>query len=224
MTAGWSLVVPVKGTIDAKSRLGDDRSAQERSSLALAFAHDTVVAAVGTARVARVYIVTDAEIDWPASTTAGTAATAATATVVVVPEGERRGLNAAIDRGIHAAMGSLESSAPAAGIAVLLGDLPALRSEDLDAALASAEEVDRGFVPDAEGTGTTLLTARAGLPLEPRFGEDSAAAHAALGHVSLDAGTSLRRDVDVPAALEEAVRLGVGERTRAALSPQRIRS
>ncbi|MET1015670.1 MAG: 2-phospho-L-lactate guanylyltransferase, partial [Leifsonia flava] len=138
MTAGWSLVVPVKGTIDAKSRLGDALSAQERSSLALAFAHDTVVAAVASARVARVYVVTDAEIDWPASTTAGAAET-----VVVVPEGERRGLNAAIERGIRAAGRSLESSAPAAGIAVLLGDLPALRSEDLDAALASAENIDR---------------------------------------------------------------------------------
>ncbi|MEL4319180.1 2-phospho-L-lactate guanylyltransferase [Leifsonia sp. YIM 134122] len=204
MTVGWSVVVPVKGTIDAKSRLGDDLSARERSSLGLAFAHDTVEAAAGSARVARVYVVTDADAEWPA-------------VVFVVPEGERHGLNAAIVRGIHAAESSLDSSAPGAGITVLLGDLPALRSEDLDAALMSAEEVDRGFVPDAEGTGTTVLTARAGVSLEPRFGAGSAAAHAALGHVRLDAGTSLRRDVDVPAALEEAVRLGVGERTRAAL-------
>ena len=211
MTAGWIVVVPVKGTIDAKSRLGDGFSATERSSLGLAFAHDTVAAAVASARVARVYVVTDAEIDWPE-------------TVVVVPEDERNGLNAAIERGIHAAERSQGLPQQAGGIAVLLGDLPALRSEDLDAALASAEEIDRGFVPDAEGTGTTMLTARAGLPMQPRFGAGSAAAHAALGHVRLDAGTSLRRDVDVPAALEEAMMLGVGERTQAALSQGRIRS
>ncbi|KQX04990.1 MULTISPECIES: 2-phospho-L-lactate guanylyltransferase [unclassified Leifsonia] len=209
MTAGWSLVVPVKGTIDAKSRLGDELPAAERSSLALAFAYDTVAAALAAERVERVYVVTDAEVDWPSS-------------VTVVPEGGRRGLNAAIELGIDAAGGGPEPET--AGIAVLLGDLPALRSDDLDAALTSAEGVDRGFVPDAEGTGTTLLTARAGLALEPRFGEASAVAHAGLGHARLEAAPSLRRDVDVPAALDEAVRLGVGGRTSAALALQGIRS
>ncbi|KQO95882.1 2-phospho-L-lactate guanylyltransferase [Leifsonia sp. Leaf264] len=217
MTRGWFLIVPVKGTIDAKSRLGDQLSARARSSLGLAFAYDTVVAAASSARVARVFVVTDADVDvdWPAA-------------VVVVPEGERNGLNAAIERGIRAAEKAAESSPgsspQAAGIAVLLGDLPALRAPDLDAALAAAEDVDQGFVPDAEGTGTTLLTARAGLPLVPRFGAGSAAAHAGHGHARLDAGASLRRDVDVPTALDDAVALGVGERTRAALAAQGIRS
>lgn len=215
MTRGWFLIVPVKGTIDAKSRLGDQLSARARSSLGLAFAYDTVIAAASSARVARVFVVTDADVDWPDA-------------VVVVPEGERKGLNAAIERGIRAAESAAESSPDSPrhgpGIAVLLGDLPALRGQDLDAALAAAEDVDRGFVPDAEGTGTTLLTARAGLPLVPRFGAGSAAAHAGHGHARLDAGASLRRDVDVQTALDDAVALGVGERTRAALAVQGIRA
>ena len=79
-------------------------------------------------------------------------------TVADEPDG---GLNAALEHGARQAAG------PA--VAALSSDLPALRPEELAAALAAAEAAPRCFVPDAHGTGTTLLTA-VGTPLRPHFG------------------------------------------------------
>src|SRR5919204_619987 len=67
------------------------------------------------------------------------------------------------------------------------------------------------IVPDASGTGTTLLTAPSGAALNPRFGTGSAAAHAASGAVPLvGPWPSLRRDVDTAADLRAAAALGLG--------------
>jgi 2-phospho-L-lactate guanylyltransferase len=104
-------------------------------------------------------------------------------------------------------------------VAVLLGDLPAMRAGDLDAALDAAARHPLAFAPDAEGTGTTLATARAGVAFVPHFGADSAARHAAAGFADLVAehpgavAPGLRRDVDTAAELREAVALGVGPHT-----------
>jgi 2-phospho-L-lactate guanylyltransferase len=71
-------------------------------------------------------------------------------------------------------------------------------------------------VADAPGTGTVLLTAPPGVPLDPRFGVGSAAAHRASGAVPLTGPwPSLRRDVDTAADLADAARLGLGPATRA---------
>ncbi len=106
--------------------------------------------------------------------------------------------------------------------AALLGDLPALRPADLAAALTAAAAVDRGVVPDAEGTGTTLVTARRGIPLRTSFGDGSYARHVELGCAPLEVeGTSsLRRDVDTAAQLDAAAALGLGPRTAALLADQ----
>jgi 2-phospho-L-lactate guanylyltransferase len=118
------------------------------------------------------------------------------------------GLTAAIARGIaHArATGAVD-------VAVLLGDVPCLRPDDLDDALALAAGHPLAFVPDADGTGTCLATALAGVVFEPRFGPDSAREHARAGFVSLEASARLRRDVDTLAALEDAIALGTGAHT-----------
>lgn len=82
----------------------------------------------------------------------------------------------------------------------------------------------RGYVADAPGGGTVLLAAPAGVPLAPRFGPGSAAAHAASGALPL-AGDwpSLRRDVDTPADLAAAAGLGLGPRTAALLAGAEVR-
>jgi 2-phospho-L-lactate guanylyltransferase len=100
--------------------------------------------------------------------------------------------------------------------AVLTGDLPALRPAELRDALRRVET--RSFVPDAAGTGTVLLAATAGVALDPHFGVDSAAAHAASG-ARLLAGDwpGLRRDVDTVADLHAVLALGAGPHTRAVL-------
>ncbi|HWR85387.1 MAG TPA: 2-phospho-L-lactate guanylyltransferase, partial [Rhodoglobus sp.] len=94
-----------------------------------------------------------------------------------------------------------------------LGDLPALRPRDLDAALEAAAGHPRAFVPDAEGDGTTLVTAVDG-KLVTAFGPGSAAAHERLGLVRLDLDSTVRRDVDDPGQLAAARALGLGPRTR----------
>ena len=72
-------------------------------------------------------------------------------------------------------------------------------------------------MPDAAGTGTTLLTARPGVALAPAFGVGSAARHAA-DSVALEGGGGLRNDVDTAADLVAAGALGLGAATAAALA------
>lgn len=199
---GWTVVVPVKPAALGKTRLVAVTS--DREALARAIALDTIAAVAATARVRRVLVVTDdtdvrAQVaQWPA--------------VDVIAEGEVRGLDAAIARGADVA----GVSAPRAA---LLGDVPALTPADLDAALTRAEEVERGLVPDAEGTGSTLVTARPGAVWVSAFGADSAARHRLLGctDLAVPRESTLRRDVDTAAQLAEAVALGVGPRTAAVL-------
>jgi len=123
------------------------------------------------------------------------------------------GLNNAIADGLRYA----QESWPEYGQAVLLGDLPALTSEDLEDTLAAAEELPLAVVPDASGSGTVMITAQPGVPLLPAFGVGSARRHRDLGHRPLRAPERLRRDVDTPEDLQAAIRLGVGRHTAAAL-------
>lgn len=199
---GWSIIVPVKPAAIGKSRL---TGVPDREALARALALDTIAAAAATPRVSRVVVVTDdAEISalvaqWPA--------------VDVVSEGDVRGLDAAIALGAEAAGQGTPRAA-------LLGDVPALTPHDLDAALELAGRVERGLVPDAEGTGSTLVTARPGAVWVSAFGADSAARHRLLGcaDLAVPRDSTLRRDVDTAVQLAEAVALGVGPRTAAVLA------
>jgi 2-phospho-L-lactate guanylyltransferase len=133
-----------------------------------------------------------------------------------VPEGDASGLDAAVATG----MAAIDPSGRMPR-AALLGDLPALRPADLADALRDAASVSRGVVPDAEGTGSTLVTAGVGVEWESSFGDGSLARHVELGCEVLpvpDAST-LRRDVDTAAQLEAARALGLGPRTSALLGP-----
>lgn len=105
-------------------------------------------------------------------------------------------------------------------VAVLLGDLPALRPADLEGALAAASTFSRAVVVDAEGTGTTLLTASAGVSLDPAFGAGSAAEHVRRGHVALDVPdlSGLRQDVDRLGDLAAVAELGTGRATSQVLA------
>jgi 2-phospho-L-lactate guanylyltransferase len=199
--SAWQVVVPVKGGPDAKSRLRAPDGV-DRLVLARALALDTVAAAVAAVGSKQVVVVTsDAEV--------ASAVTQLGARTEPDPGG---GLNAAIQAGLVA----VPADRP---VAVLLGDVPALRAVDLNAALAAADRTDRWFVADAEGTGTVLLGAREASAAQPRFGSGSAARHEAAGHVRLDVDLDrLRRDVDDEASLSEALRLGVGPNTAALLA------
>lgn len=198
----WTVVLPVKRLDAAKSRLRGALEDVPHERLALALAQDTVAAAKACPTVAEVLVVTD-------DAAVGEALGALGARVTAEPPGG--GLNEAF------ALGA--SLVADADVAALAADLPALRPMELAAALRAAGAGPPGvrrFVPDTPGTGTVLLTTPAGVALDPRFGADSAAAHAGSGAVAL-AGTwpSLRRDVDTASDLAAAAVLGLGRHTAA---------
>jgi 2-phospho-L-lactate guanylyltransferase len=199
------VVVPVKPSARAKSRLEVD--GVDRAGLARAIALDTLAAVSACELVVQVVVVTDD-------------ATLAREAAVIpalrfVPEGESRGLDAAIATGMAAVdpNGRLPRAA-------LLGDLPALRPADLGEALRAAASVDRAVVADAEGTGSTLVTSLPGVAWASSFGDGSFARHSAAGCTPLEIpdASTLRRDVDTAEQLAAAVRLGVGPRTAGALA------
>ena len=202
---GWTVVIPVKGTDSAKSRLGGD--AGSRAELARAIALDTVEAVLASGSVSGVIVVT--------TSAAGEPFAQLGARVVVDDSGA--GLNPAIALGVAAA-GDPGAAVPV-GIAVLLGDVPALRPEELDAALVLAQRHPTALVPDADGVGSVLTTAMVGYAHSPAFGGGSRAAHLLRGYVELDlpADSGLRRDVDTLVQLRELGAARVGTRTAALL-------
>jgi 2-phospho-L-lactate guanylyltransferase len=193
----WTAVIPVKRLGGAKTRLRGAVPDARHADLALAMVRDTVAAVLACAEVADLIVVTDD----PAATRAVTELGAHP-----VPDRPRAGLNAAMRFGADVVAGL------GAHRAVLAGDLPALRPEQLGSALKLAER--RSFVPDAEGSGTVLLAAPPGVPLDPRFGVGSAAAHAASGALPLTGDwPGLRQDVDTAADLRTVLTLGAGAHT-----------
>lgn len=201
--AQWAVVIPVKPAAIGKSRL--DVPGVERMQLARAIALDTIAAAAACEAVAQVFVVTeDGGLARLAFDISG---------LRFVPEGVARGIDEAVALGAQTAGERMPRAA-------LLGDLPALRPDDLAAALRAAAGFERAVVADAEGTGTTLVTARAGVSLETSFGEGSYARHLARGCAPIDVAedSTLRRDVDTAAQLRAAAVLALGPRTGALLA------
>ena len=206
----WCLVVPVKRLAVAKTRLAA-YAGPHRRELALAFAADTVAAALACPDVAAVVVVTD-EPD--AADRLGAAG------AVVVGDEPDAGLNPAL---VHGATEAARLHR-GCGVGALSADLPALRPAELGRALAAAPDETACFVRDADGSGTTLLLARRPDLFDPAFGPASAAAHLRLGARELDAErgggdglASLRRDVDTAEDLRAARDMGLGPATEAVL-------
>jgi 2-phospho-L-lactate guanylyltransferase len=190
-------VIPVKRLSAAKSRLRGAVPDARHEDLALAMMRDTVAAVLATPAVTEVLVITDD----PAAADAAAALGAR-----IEPDRPDAGLNDAMRHGADDLAGLTRNRA------VLAGDLPALRPDDLGAALARAHR--RSFVPDAAGTGTVLLTAPAGVRLDPHFGAGSAAAHAASGARRLTGDwPRLRQDVDTADDLRTVLALGPGAYT-----------
>ncbi|MGB3763331.1 MAG: 2-phospho-L-lactate guanylyltransferase [Ornithinimicrobium sp.] len=195
----WQVVVPVKRTEYAKTRLQPPPELS-RQVLAEAMALDTLLAAVQAVGAEHVLVV---------SSDPGVVRGAQSMGMASLPD-PGRGLNEAISAGLLAR--------PSQRHAVLLGDLPALRPSELTRALDACARHPVAMVPDHSGTGTALLTG-SGTPLRPAFGRDSARRHQeGLGAVALHpSAPGLRRDVDDAHDLDRARALGVGRHTLAAL-------
>ena len=201
----WTLVIPLKPLARAKSRLSDTAGDGVRPGLALAFAQDTVAAALACQAVKDVAVVTDDAL-------AGRELSALGARIV--PDEPRGGLNAALAY----AAAVVRTARPDSAVAALNADLPALRPLELARVLDTAAQFPRAFLADAAAIGTTLLAAAPGRELLPSFGTDSRARHRASGaeEIALTAVDSVRQDVDTGEDLRTALALGVGPRTAAA--------
>ncbi|MBO0845058.1 MAG: 2-phospho-L-lactate guanylyltransferase [Nocardioides sp.] len=197
----YVVLLPVKPPARGKSRLAVD--ADRRRALAAAFALDTARACLAAGRVGVVLAVTD---------DARFAEELRQAGCETIPDGVAGDLN----ESLRLAAAEARRRWPDAFPAAVCADLPALRSEDLDAALAAAAG-SAGFVADEDDVGTTLYTAPYD-EFDPRFGPGSRAAHLESGAHEIGGPlVSLRRDVDDRAALTQAERLGLGAHTRLAL-------
>jgi 2-phospho-L-lactate guanylyltransferase len=194
----WRLIVPVKCQSTAKSRLHPPVGVA-RADLAHAIALDTITAALASMPPAHLVVVTSDE---------HTATFVRDRDGIVIPD-QGGGLNAAIRLGI----GYVERVLGPGPTAVLLGDIPTLRPQDLVDALSACAAHPRALVPDASGTGTVLLSASSPGGLHPRFGPDSASRHSRDAvRLNLDLA-SLRTDVDDDQGLRLAVAIGVGRHT-----------
>ncbi len=201
LTRRWRVILPVKGTDRAKTRLAVAEGIS-RADLAEAMALDTLAAVLSCDLVSDALVVT--------SDPSVAGRVSAEGAIVVADPG--RGLDDAVRRGVARAaeLGPEGGSRP---VAVLLADVPALRSDDLAAALTACERYAAAYVPDLEGTGTVLLAASRPDRLHPAFGDGSARRHGAQAErLDLDL-PRLRRDVDLDSTLRDAVALGVGPRT-----------
>ncbi|MER5728570.1 2-phospho-L-lactate guanylyltransferase [Streptomyces sp. NPDC002138] len=194
-------MIPLKPLSVAKSRLAAAAGA-DRPRLALAFAQDTVAAALACAAVRDVVVVTDDPL-------AGAELAALGARIVA--DRPAAGLNAALAHGARA----VRALRPGAAVAAMNADLPALRPPELLRVLENAAVFPRAFLADAAGIGTTLLSAAPGVELSPAFGGPSRARHSASGavEITLRGVDSVRRDVDTAADLREALVLGPGPYT-----------
>jgi 2-phospho-L-lactate guanylyltransferase len=194
-TPSYALLIPVKDSRSVKTRLGVGDDGQ-RARLMTAFAQDSISAAAAVTAL-EVYVVGDVETLGDLVHDLG---------ITVLPDEGEGDLNQALVR----AAARLEERG--LGVAVMLADLPCLRTADLAAAFEQAD--GRSFVADAAGTGTTLLIAPSGTELDPRFGTGSAARHRDSGATQVGTGLdSLTLDVDTTADLETALNYGVGVHT-----------
>lgn len=198
----YAVLLPVKPPAYGKSRLVGLPDPQRRR-LAEAFALDTAAACLGAAHVGAVLAVTDDALFSARLVELGCSA---------IPDGVTGDLNGTLRQGAAEACRRWPEMTPVA----LCGDLPALRPDDLDAALSVA--AGTSYVADAAGTGTTLFTA-AYDDFAPRFGPGSRRLHDLMGATPI-AGelASLRHDVDDVGDLVEARRLGLGPRTAAVVA------
>ncbi|OBF22724.1 2-phospho-L-lactate guanylyltransferase [Mycobacterium kubicae] len=208
-TGDVGLIIAVKRLAAAKTRLAPVFSAQTREKVVLAMLVDTLTAATRVDAVRMITVITPDEAAAAAATELG-----AQVLTDPTPPDDVDPLNTAI----AAAERASAESAP--NLVVLQGDLPALQTQELAQAIAAARQHQRSFVADRLGTGTAALCAF-GVPLDPHFGPDSAARHRRSGAIELTgAWPGLRCDVDTPADLAAARRLGVGPATARAIAPR----
>ena len=197
LSSRWHAIVPAKRLKDAKSRLG-------RDDLTIPFLTDVLSALRTSSRVHDVTVITADDSYGQIAKQLG---------CQIILEESNAGLLPAINQGVSAHRNRGEDT-----LLVVLGDLPCLTSGQVDLFIDQGSQYDCAFLPDAEGTGSTMWMAQS--PTQnPQFGARSRAAHRESGAVEISHPElrGARRDVDTQVNLWDAIRIGVGPATRAAI-------
>ncbi|TQC40065.1 2-phospho-L-lactate guanylyltransferase [Rhodococcus sp. WS4] len=193
----WAVTVPFRSVEDAKTRL----ALSCRRDLALAFLRDTLAALMSSPHISSVIVVSR---DAALSDSIGTP----------VIEDRGRGIDDAVEIGHR----WLREHGHQGHYSVVLPDLPALRTSDIDAFFDAASRRPLTFVADMTGSGTTCLSTQQNTVISA-FGENSAHRHIRLGYKDIPLEVpSLRLDVDTTDDLVRAARMGVGSHTRRLLT------
>ncbi len=188
------VVIPIKASGSAKSRLAGALQPDERELLVGAMLEHVVQAAQGASRVTRTVLVGPSRIGLPVS--------------IPLLEDPGKGLNAAIEGAVAQLIGREQT--PPERLLILFADLPEVTSAEIDL-LAAAPPDKVALAPDRHeiGTNAVSLPVSAASKFRFAFGEDSFARHKAecarlgLG-IEVIMSHGLERDVDEPADLPDA--------------------
>lgn len=199
---GTIAIVPVKRISGAKTRLSGRLTAQERQGLVLDLFDHVLAVLAASAPIDDIIVVTpDSEILRRAG--------AGQATGLPQP-GD--GLNQAIVLGRNLAI-----QRGAAGLVVVLADLPLLTAADINSVVERTEDTTVVLAPDRHGQGTNVLSIRPATAIEPAFGAHSLCRHRqSAGQRGLaireyrSQGTGF--DIDTPADFEEFQRMSISKR------------
>ena len=200
------VVIGVRGGPEAKSRCDPALAPTQRARLVEAMLEDMIEVVLATPEVRQLWVVTP---------TRELASLSAERGARVIWQADADGLNA----GFSLALAAIAAREP---LALLPGDLPLLKSSDLEAALALALAHDIVLAPAVADGGTGALVMREGVRLPPSFGPDSLARHAAIADVlglsrAVMMTTSLGLDLDRPADFPTILALGPCTRTAQSL-------
>ena len=208
-TGPWSLVVPLKPLARAKSRLGRAVGGDLRPRLALAFAQDTVAAALSCPAVRDVVVVTDDPVAGAALAALGARAVADTPAA---------GLNAALEHGARSVRGAARAARRWPRSTRIC---PRCVRTNWRGCSNSRRHFPAHLSPTPRESAPHFFPRRPGVELRPAFGGPSRARHLASGAVEVPlAGVdSVRRDVDTGEDLGAALALGVGRFTAALAAP-----
>jgi 2-phospho-L-lactate guanylyltransferase len=205
-------VLPIKSFPNAKQRLSGAVLPEDRRALATAMVGD-VLATLGSARLDLLVVVTAEPV---------AAAVAREVGAEVVHDEAEAGQSAAAALGIAAAV-----ARGAERILLVPGDCPALTAAEVDELLDAHGAGPRVvIVPDRHRTGTNGLLLCPPDVIQPAFGPDSFARHAALARTAgaaLEVAElpSLRHDVDTPGDLT-ALRALLAARGRGAARTREV--
>ncbi|MCP4327960.1 MAG: 2-phospho-L-lactate guanylyltransferase [Alphaproteobacteria bacterium] len=205
----WA-VIPVKPFADAKQRLSELLTSQERRELARAMFEDVMVHVMAARGLAGVVVVTRDRL---------AAARARRAGATVLIEASAEGQSAAVQRAAEMLLRH-----PRAVLLTVPGDLPAISTADIEALMnAHGKRSGVTLVPARDNCGTNALVASPPTALPFRFGADSFRRHLREAHrAGLEAQVTnlsgLELDIDTPADLWELIARGATGRTAEVLA------